>query len=501
MTKNKISCFKWASMLFLTLYAGTAFSQQKQKIALTLEDVIETARDQSPSALVAKHNFLANYWSYRSYKAQFLPSLKLNASLGQYDRSLRSLQNSQTGEINYIANNNLSNSLTLSLNQNIPLTGGRISLATNLYRLDQFSPYESVLYNTKPINLIYDQPLKAFNTLKWDKIIEPKNFEKAKRVYLESLEDINIQAVNLFFNVLSAQMNREMARKKYASTELSLRIAEERFSIGGPISKNELLQLRLGLYNAKLEIGDSETSYDMSVLRLRTFLGFNDNVDIELITPGEVPEIQLEFNDVFTRALKNSSTTISNELTLLNAQQSVAQAKASNGLQASLFAQFGLTQKGGTLSNAYSNPMDQEIIGLSLSIPILDWGQGKGKVKLAQSREEVVRTQVEQQVTQYKEDMLIKVLEFNKMNTKCNTSSQADSIAKLRYEIASEKFKNGTLSVLELNSAQTDMDNSASRYISEVGKFWQNYFTIRKLSLYDYLRNREISADFDKLTN
>ncbi|MHC1780741.1 MAG: TolC family protein [Bacteroidales bacterium] len=501
MTKNKISCLKWASMLLFTISASTAFTQQKHKITLSLEQVIETARDQSPNALVAKHNFLANYWSYRSYKAQFLPSLKLTANLGQYDRSLRALQNSETGEINYIANNNLRNSLSLSVNQNIPLTGGKISLSTNLNRLDQFSPFESKTYSSIPISLNYDQPLKAFNTLKWDKIIEPKSFEKAKRVYLESLEDINIQAVNLFFNVLSAQMNREMARKKYASTELSLKIAEERFSIGGPISKNELLQLRLGLYNAKLEIGDSETNYDMSVLRLRTFLGFNDNVEIVLSAPGEVPEVQLEFNDVYNRALENSSTTISNELTLLNAQQSVAQAKASNGLQASLFAQFGLTQKGSELSSAYKNPMDQEIIGLSLSLPILDWGLGKGKVKLAQSREEVVRTQLEQQVTQYREDMLIKVLEFNKMNTKCNTSSQADSIARLRYEIASEKFKNGTLSVLELNSAQTDMDNSASRYISEVGKFWQNYYTIRKLSLYDYLTKKQVSADFDKLTN
>ncbi|HBZ24625.1 MAG: hypothetical protein A2X17_07960 [Bacteroidetes bacterium GWF2_41_61] len=477
-----------------------AFSQQKHQLTMTLEQVLESAAQQSPNALVAKHNFLANYWQFRSYKAQFLPSLNLNASLGQYDRSLRALQNSQTGEINYITNNNLSNSLSLSVNQNIPLTGGKISLVTNLYRLDQFSPFESVTYNSKPISLQYQQPLKAYNTLKWEKITEPKNFERAKRAYLESMEEINIQATNLFFSVLSAQMSKEMAVKKYASTELSLKIAQERFEIGA-ISKNELLQLRLGLYNAQLEISDSELSYDMSMLRLRSFLGFNESVEISLVMPDKVPDIQLNFNEVYSNALENSSNTINNELSLLSAQQAVAQAKSVNGLQASLFAQFGLTQKGSDLSTAYKNPMDQEMIGLTLSLPILDWGLGKGKIKVASSREEVVRTQIEQSISQYRQDMLIKVLEFNKLNIKCTTSAQADSIARLRYEIASERFKNGTLSVLELNSAQSDMDNSASRYISEVSRFWQNYYTLRKLSLYDYINNREISVSFEEMAD
>ncbi len=496
----KRNVFITAAALLLIFDINCLFAQQKYTISLTLEDAINTAREQSSTALAAKHNFLANYWRYRSYKAQFLPSLKLNASLAQYDRSLRALQDSQTGEINYITNNNLSNSLSLSLNQNIPLTGGRLSLATNLYRLDQFSPYQSVTYNSKPVSLQYDQPLKAFNTLKWEKVIEPKNFEKAKREYLELIEGINVQVVNLFFNVLSAQINREMAKGKYESTKLSLKIAEERYSIGGNISKNELLQLRLGLYNAELEIGDSELDYDMSMLRLRTYLGYNENVELSLITPGKIPEITLEFEEVYGRAIENSTTAITNELNLLTAQQSVAQAKASSGLQASIFAQFGLTQKGENLSASYSNPMDQEIVGLTLSVPILDWGLGRGKVKLAQSRERMVKTQIEQQVTQYREDVYIKVMEFNKMNIKCNTSLQADSIAKMRYEIANERFKNGTLSVLELNSAQLDMENSASRYINEVARFWQNYYSIRKLSLYDYILKSEVSADFDRLT-
>jgi outer membrane protein TolC len=190
---------------------------------------------------------------------------------------------------------------------------------------------------------------------------------------------------------------------------------------------------------------------------------------------------------------------LENELTALDAEQQVARAKASTGLQANFFAIFGLTQRGDILSDAYSNPMDQEIIGLSLSLPILDWGMGKGQVKLARSREEVVKAQIDQSIEQYKQDILIKVMQFNKLKDQCDVSMLADSIAKLSYDIANERFVNGSITVLELNSAQNDMTNSASRFISDLGSFWREYYTIRKLTLYDYLKEDEIDVDFDIL--
>ena len=98
---------------------------------MTLQEVIETAHSQSPSAVLAKHNFIVNYWQFRTYKAQFLPALNLQGSLGNYNRSLVSLQDAQTGEIGYLENNNLSNSLGLSINQNLPFTGGSLSGLTS----------------------------------------------------------------------------------------------------------------------------------------------------------------------------------------------------------------------------------------------------------------------------------------------------------------------------------------------------------------------------------
>ncbi|MBQ5593209.1 MAG: TolC family protein, partial [Bacteroidales bacterium] len=161
-----------AILLFACMQMVSAHPPQ-YTFTMTLQEVIETAHSQSPAAVLAKHNFIVNYWQFRTYKAQFLPALKLQGSLGNYNRSLVSLQDAQTGEIGYLENNNLSNSLGLSINQNLPFTGGSLSVLTSLDRLDQFSPTDMVTYNSQPVKITYSQPINGYNTLKWEKKIEP----------------------------------------------------------------------------------------------------------------------------------------------------------------------------------------------------------------------------------------------------------------------------------------------------------------------------------------
>jgi len=92
-------------------------------------------------------------------------------------------------------------------------------------------------------------------------------------------------------------------------------------------------------------------------------------------------------------------------------------------------------------------------------------------------------------------------MRFNKQNIQCQTSAEADSIARISYNISQERFRNGTISILELNDAQVKKDNAVQRYISDLSSYWKYYYDIRMLSLYDYLKSEEIVTDFDKLTD
>ena len=488
-------------ILLLTMVGiASAYALDAQSLSrrLTLTETIYTAHEQSPSSLMAKHNFLASYWEYRSYKAQYLPSLNLNATLGQFNRSLVALQNSETGNIKYVQNNNMRNNLSLSVNQNIAMTGGTLSVYTQLYRLDQYAPQRSITYNSQPINITYIQPLRAFNSLKWQRKTAPKEYEKAKRVYLETMEGITVMATSLFFSTALAQQQLDLANKNYRNTESLYRIAKERFEIG-KVSQGELLQLELRMLNDGMAINEYQLQLDMNKLQLKSYLGFNDAVELELVLPDSVPSLTLQVPEVVELSYANSSFGLTQGLSLLSAEQEVARAKANRGVAATLHAQFGLTQENESFGYAYRNPMDQEIVSLGLSVPILDWGLGKGRVQTAKSRENVIRTQVDLNDTEHRQDLMIKVVQFNNQTRQCQISSKADSVAEQRYEAVRERFINGTASVTDINTAQSEKDEAARRHINELSKYWNYYYTLRKLTLYDFISRTNISTEFDKI--
>ena len=477
---------------------STAGQDSVKHWEFTLEDVIVLAQSKSLPALVAKYSFISSYWQFRSYKAQFLPSLNLGAQLGQYNRSIVALQDAETGETNYVQNDNMNNSLSLSIDQNIPFTGGTISLNTYLNRFDQFSPYGDLTYNSNPVNITYYQPIFQYNRLKWEKKTEPKRYEMSKRTYLENMEGIAVSATTYFFNVLRTQKSLEMARSRFESTQQLYAIAQERFNIG-TYTKDELLQMELQVLNADIAVASAEVELRQAMLSLRSYLGMDDATEITLVTPSHFSDIVINEEDAVTRSLQNTSFSLDNEISLIEAEAAIAQAKADRGFSAVLTAQFGLTQTGDDIATSSRNPIDQEIVGLSLSVPIVDWGLGKGRVQMAKTQQEIILTQIEQEIIERRQDIYIRVVQFNAQAKQCDASRKADEIAAERFELALQRFRNGTISILDINTAQNERDEATSQYINELANYWSYYYNLRKDTLYDYIYGKDLDAEFDKI--
>ena len=210
---------------------STSQSQEPRKV-LSMDDVIKLAQENSISSMSNRNIFAAAYWSFRSYKADRLPSLNLSAGLGKFGRYLVSLQDAQTGAVYYRENYTLRNDLTLSIKQKISGTGGTLSLYTSLERLDQYAPTRYTTYYAQPVSLSYVQPLWGFNSFKWSKRIEPHNFEAARREYLENMESVTITAVSYFWGLALEQLNYEIAQKNYRNSVLLYKNAKQRFLLG-----------------------------------------------------------------------------------------------------------------------------------------------------------------------------------------------------------------------------------------------------------------------------
>src|SRR6056297_472630 len=251
----------------------------------SLDEVIQLARDQSLQAILAKHQFRADYWEFRSYQAKYLPNVTLRSQFPQFRRAIKEYQNPD-GTYQYIEDNVNTSSLNVDISQNIGLTGGRLFVSSDLQRIDQFGDKNRHSYMSTPVSIGYNQPVLFFNEYKWEKQIEPLKYEQSRKAYLSGLEQATIRAVNYYFDLILAQKNLEIAKSNYANADTLYTISQKRYQIG-TIAENELMQMKLSYLNAGADLNDSRINLRAARIRLRSFLGFNENVELHLKEPSD----------------------------------------------------------------------------------------------------------------------------------------------------------------------------------------------------------------------
>jgi outer membrane protein TolC len=470
-------------------------SQELKK--LTLDDVMKLAEEQSPNALMAKNRYRASYWQYRTFKAEYRPSLTLTGTTPYYSTAFERVWNSQDNKWDYKSTNILRNLGSLALSQNIGLTGGTISLNSDLTLENDFER-KTRNYITVPVSIGLTQPLFRYNSLKWQKKTEPLKYSAAKQTYLSNIEGVHTQAVMNFFSLALAQSNKQISEMNFANADTLYKIAQGRFQLG-TIAENELLELKLSWLNTETARKEAEMNLRDREIRLKSFLGFTDNVKLELILPTEIPPLQVNSQEVLELAKANNPEILNQELTVLTAQSSVAQAKAEKGLNANLIASFGTRDQDSNFDLAYKNSNQQQNIRMGITVPILDWGLGRGRYKIAQYNLDLAQVTSDQALVDFEQNLILDVEQFNLQKAQVAVAAQSDTVAMRMYEVTKQRFLIGKIAILELNNADTKKDQNRRAYIQALQNYWNYYYNIRSLALFDFLNRKPLETEFEKL--
>lgn len=276
-----------AASLFISAIISTTCSISAQQISLSKS--IRIAQENSFDAQMARYSYLASYWTYRSFQAQLLPAVNIRGDIANFDHSMVAARNFEDGRVAYVDNNSMSNSLTLSVDQEIAATGGTVSLQSYLYRLDQFT-YNEKTYNSQPMRISYTQPLRAYNSLKWEKKTAPVQYEIAKKTYMSAMQDIALNATRLYFNVLAAQSTYKQSLSSLSDREALYEMAQQRLKLG-TTTKSEVLQMELSLINAKVSVRNDRLALDNSMYDLFSYLRVTDYEKAELQAPLAIPDV------------------------------------------------------------------------------------------------------------------------------------------------------------------------------------------------------------------
>jgi outer membrane protein len=471
----------------------TPAQAQPATLKLALHDAIEIASQQSPEAMIARHRFRSSYWQFRTYEAGFMPMLSLDATLPELNRSISSITQPDGSEA-FRERRYMSSNVNLSLSKNVGLTGGQVFMNTSLQRIDIFADSTITSWLSTPLNIGFQQPLFAHNQFRWSKKTEPLRYNEAQRRYVEDMEQVAISTISYFFDLLQTQIRNQIQQLNRDNNDTLFQISQGRYNMG-TIAENELLQAELNYLNSEAALENSSLDLQTKEFNLKSYLRLPDHVKIELVPPYETSPLVIDPELAIAQARLNRAAALSFDRRLIEAEGEVNKARLDSRFNANLFAVYGLTQSAGDLRNAYINPQDQQRVMVGVQVPLLDWGLAKGRIKMAESSQELVKTSVEQEQIDFDQEVNLKVRQFNMQQNQLMIAARSDTVALKRYEVTVQRYRIGRIGIIELNLAQTEKDNAALGYISALHNYWSNYYQLRRLTHYDFINNSRIELE------
>ena len=155
----------------------------------------------------------------------------------------------------------------VNITQKLWPTGGTLSVESSLDYLHQSgSGGSGNQFMSLPVAVTLSQPLFSVNHLKWNRRIEPLRYREAQARFLTETEQVAMQAISLYFGLLLAGEQVNIARQNLQTAEKLYEVAQAKRRMG-TISENDVLQLRLDVLTARSALTNSESWVSTSTMR------------------------------------------------------------------------------------------------------------------------------------------------------------------------------------------------------------------------------------------
>ncbi|MDE5675052.1 MAG: TolC family protein, partial [Muribaculaceae bacterium] len=197
----------------------------------------------------------------------------------------------------------------------------------------------------------------------------------------------------------------------------------------------------------------------------------------------------------------NSPTLLGHKQTILEAQSNVSRTKMENRFNASLNASVGFNQVGDKFPDAYRHLLRQDLVSISLTIPLIDWGVRKGKYNMAVSNLDVAKIAARQDEQSLEEDVAMTVDDFNIQLELIKSAQEAMDLADMAYDQTRQRFMIGKTDLSSMTLASTRRQEANKNYIEALKNYWLSYYKLRKLTLYDFEFNIPLARKFDLENN
>jgi len=135
---------------------------------------------------------------------------------------------------------------------------------------------------------------------------------------------------------------------------------------------------------------------------------------------------------------------------------------------------------------------DQEIVSLTLTVPLADWGRSKANYEMAKSSYDLVNLNTQLERINFENQIKIAIQQFELVKENVYLSKKSYEVSQKRYDLTRKRYVIGRVDITDLNLADREQEAQRKNYILSITQFWQRYFEIRSLTLYDFINDKSL---------
>lgn len=301
------------------------------------------------------------------------------------------------------------------------------------------------------------------------------------------------EITKLFVQILYADESVKINKSTLETSEANFKRGEELFKEGS-ISKADLAQLESQVGNDKYQLVTSESTMRNYKLQLKQLLELDGTDEMTLALPTlsdeQVMKVLPSQADVYQTALTTRPEIQSGQLSIDNAKLGIKTAKAGYMPTISLSASSSSTTNSASTNN-WAQQMKygwNNMIGVSLSIPIFDNRQNKSnvqKAKLQYSNSQLNLATKQKELYSTVETLWIDALNAQQQYAAADTKLKSSQTS---YDMVSEQFTLGMKNTVELLTEKNNLQSAQqqrlqAKYMAVLDRALLDFYAGNKIEL------------------
>lgn len=477
------------------------FTAKAETYYLTLDASIELAKEKSYTMRNLQENLKIAEYNLKSATSSLKTHIDFSLTMPEFNQTVRTWQD--TTGVSFYSVKRMDYGGTVTVNQPL-ITNGNIYWETSLnsyddlYNADRSATVNTRLRLRQPIDALY-----GYNAIRSSLKSARLNYERTNKSLRREELNLEYRVSSSYYSLLSQQRSTEIAKLDYERQTEANQIAQNKYA-SGLIREVDALQM-------EVDLAEAQNSYEMALINqtsglnsFKELLGIALSDSVVLTDELKYDVITVDADKAVEYALKNRTEVREQDIAIEQQQMSIRQQKA-QGMVRGYFDAY--VQKTGTsmgdINNTYANTfqtsthdfMDRPVnygVGVTLSVPLLDWGENKARVRAAEARQRQNYLAKEELERSIETETRNSVAQLNNNLKRLQLLEKNVLIAEKSFAITLQRFSDGDIDsqtlALERNRLNSAYRNHLSAYIA----YQLSLADIMRKTLYDFEKNEPV---------